>query len=153
MKVQMDEGLTPYDRVRVTWEGACIVNEETSREYADFEHFGGRSSVLTSVRSKLTVENPQTVWIQSLAPDKIQERINGEFLNPDAVLLQTKLNEARAENEALVAKIADMRSNYEASQVLWKKRHRDQYWLTDADLTYIGQAIERGEPDPDPLDW
>ena len=153
MKIQMDEGLNPYDRVRVTWEGAFLVDEDISREYQDFDHFGGRTSVCTSQRRRLSVDNPERVWVQSLDPDKVRERITGDYPNPDAVLLQAKLDEARAENEQLVAKMATMRTNYEASQTLWKKSNLRRHWLTDADLTYIAQAIEQGEPEPDPLDW
>ena len=152
MKIQMDEGLNPYDRVRVTWEGAFLVDQELTQDYAEYEHFGGRVSVPTSRRLRLSVDNPEQVWVQSLDPDKVRERIEGDYPNPDAVLLQAKLDEVTRENEALVAKIAAMRTNYEASQVLWKKRHREAYWLTDADLTYIAQAIEQGEPEPDPYD-
>ena len=74
MQIQMDEGLNPYDRVRVTWEGAFLVDEDISREYTDFEHFGGRTTVCTSQRRRLSVDNPERVWVQSLDPDKIRDQ-------------------------------------------------------------------------------
>lgn len=153
MKIQMDEGIDRNDRVRVTWEGAYLVDQEFSREFTNYDTFNGRVSVPVSQRLRLSVDNPTHVWVQSLDPDKIRERINGEFLNPDAVLLQEKLDEARAENERLVARMTDMRVGYEASQALWKKSNLRKYWLTDADLEDIAQAIEQGEPEPDPYDY
>jgi hypothetical protein len=149
----MDEGIDTRDRVRVTWEGAFLVNEEFTQEFSDFEYSGGIVSVPVSQRLRLSVDNPQRVWVQSLHPDKIRERINGEFLNPDAVLLQAKLDEARAENERLRAQISKMREGYEASQTLWTRRHRDQWWLTSASVEGLPAAIEQGEPEPDPADW
>jgi len=153
MQIQMDEGLNTRDRVRVTWEGAFLVDEDISREYQDFEHFGGRTSVCTSQRRRLSVDNPERVWVQSLDPDKVRERITGDYPNPDAVLLQAKLDAATTENEQLRAQIAKMRAGYETSQTLWKKRHRDQWWLTTASVEGLPAAIEQGAPEPDPLDW
>jgi hypothetical protein len=153
MQIQMDEGLNRGERVRVTWEGAFLVNEELTQEFTDFEHFGGLVSVPVSQRLRLSVDNPQRVWVQSLDPDKVRERITGEFLNPDAVLLQAKLDEAKAEITKLRAQITQMREGYETSQTLWKRRHRDQWWLTTASVEGLPAAIEQGEPEPDPIDW
>lgn len=153
MKVQMDEGIEPYERVRATFEGALLIGTEYSTDYAEYEGFGGRVHVPTMSRAKFTVENPTAVWVQSIDPEKIRERITGDFPNPDAVALQEKLDEANKTIERLRAEAKTLEANYEASKVLWKKRHHDEFWIEDAGLRYIATAIAEGQPEPDPLDW
>lgn len=141
------------ERCRVTLEGGYIT-EEVNIEYADFDNgLGGYSSMPTSRSRKIVVMNPETVWVQSIDPDKIRERITGEYPNPDAVALQVELDKMRAERDRLNSQITKMRVGYEASHALWKKRHRDEWWLTTASVEDLPDAIERGEPEPDPYDY
>lgn len=153
MIVQIDEGLTSDDRVRITWEGAHVATIEQSWAHNTIRFEGTLQHVPGARTDTLTVHNPERVWIQSLAPDKVRERIAGEYPNPDAVLLQTRLDAVRVENARLRAQITRMRDGYDVSKTLWRKRHRRAWWLADTTVETLPAAIERGEPDPDPLDY
>lgn len=152
--MQVEDGVTRNDRVRVTWEGGYLVDEEYSSGHTSYNSIDGKRYVAAGPQmTKLSVMNPQRVWVQSIDPEKIRERISGEFVNPDAVALQDALDKANAEIQRLRTNAEELNANYEASKVLWKKRHREQYWLDGAPLKYIATAIEEGEPEPDPIDW
>jgi hypothetical protein len=155
MKIAIDPGLTANDRVRFTFEGAYMVTSETSYEYQDFDNGDGElHTVPTSRSTKYTVADPQHVWVESIDPEKIRERITGQWVNPDAIAVQELLDKANAANEALRATIASLRENYGATKELWKKRYAGTH-LESASLDFIAAEIEemKHPSPPDPYDY
>jgi hypothetical protein len=141
MALHNPDNVQDGERCRVIWEGGAIVQQDISF------HSGKPCSL------KLSVENPERVWVQSLHPDKVRERVTGDYPNPDAALLQSKLDKAEEEIRNLRAQIAKMREGYEASIQFWKPKNRNKLWLSTTRVEDLPAAIENGEPEQDPEYW
>lgn len=150
MEFHNPDGVEYGERCRVVWEGKCHINSDLQNEWATSRSWDSSlSQVLVSQTMTVSVENPDRVWIQSLHPDKIRARVMGEYPNPDAALLQAKLDQAEAQVTKLSAQIRNIRGGYEKSQALWKKKHRNKWWLADSIVEDLPAAIERGRPESD----
>jgi hypothetical protein len=150
MSMTVDAAYKNGDLCRVTCEGARVVQVEHKTDTERISSDGYHLTTVPVMRTELiTVMNPARVWVESIDPERVRERIAGPFPNPDAALLQDRLDKATEEIAQLRARIARMDAGYERSKELWKKRHREDSWLDIGSPESIGDHIDR-RPEPDP---
>lgn len=141
------------ERVRVILEGGYL-EQQIQREHETLETFGsGPFSVTKGYRQRVTVDSPERIWVQSLDPEEVRKRISGQNLNPDAILIQEKLDKAEAEIKLLRGQIKKMRAGYDFSKSFWKKNYKNKPWLVHASMEDLQLTIEQGEPEQDYDEW
>lgn len=152
MSIEVDETYKQGDRCRVTCEGAIVVNVQHRWDHERVTLDGYHvQTVTTGHTEEITVLNPARVWVESIDPERVRERIAGPFPNPDAALLQDRLDKANEEIGRLRERITKMDAGFERSKELWKKRHREDDWL-DTSVDYITDHMDH-EPEPDPYPY